>query len=262
MGEQLNTRGSLAAGLTALGVRPGETVLVHSSLRSLGWVSGGAVAVVQALLDALGPAGTVVVPTQTTDNSDPSGWSNPPVPAEWWPTIRETMPAFDPRLTPSVGLGVIPELVRTWPGSVRSEHPQTSFAAVGPAGAELMAKHRLDSQLGEDSPLGALERAGARVLLLGVGFDSCTAFHLAEYRTPSPVTEHACAVRADDGGRRWLTYPDVETNSDDFAELGESFVTTGAVTTGRVGAATCHLFGVREAVAHAVGWLRANRTAA
>lgn len=262
MTEQLNTRGTLAASLTTLGVRSGEAVLMHSSLRSLGWVCGGAVAVVQALLDVLGPAGTLVVPTQTMDNSDPSLWSRPPVPPSWWTTIRETMPAFDPDVTPSRGMGAIAEMVRTWPGAVRSDHPQTSFAAVGRDAPALMATHRLDSHLGEWSPLAALERAGARVLLLGVGFESCTGFHLAEYRVPAPTMEHGAAVLAADGTRRWVTYTDVATNSDDFAALGASFAATGRVTTGTVGEATCRLFDLGEGVAHAVRWLPTHRRAA
>jgi aminoglycoside 3-N-acetyltransferase len=163
------TRASLAADLTALGLRAGDTVLMHSSLRSVGWVLGGQVAVVQALLDVLGPAGTLVVPTQTTGNSDPEYWTRPSVPETWWPVVREHMPAFDPAVTPSVGIGVLAEAVRTWPGAVRSNHPHTSFAAVGARAADLMATHELDSQLGEGSPLAALERVGARILLLGVG---------------------------------------------------------------------------------------------
>jgi len=259
MSEQPNTRGSLSADLAALGIHPGETVLVHSSLRALGWVCGGAVAVVQALLDTVGPTGTLVVPTQTMGNSDPSGWSRPPVPPAWWPVIRESLPGFDSRLTPSVGLGVVAELVRTWPGAVRSNHPQASFAAVGPAAPELSAEHRLDSHLGERSPLAALERTGARVLLLGVGYDSCTAFHLAEYRVPSPTMRHSAAVLAADGTRQWVTYTDVATNSDDFANLGTSFEASGEVTTGSVGNATTHLFDVPKAVAHATTWLATNR---
>ncbi|OSC63358.1 AAC(3) family N-acetyltransferase, partial [Streptomyces sp. 4F] len=76
------------AGLRELGVRSDDTLLVHSSLSSLGWVCGGPVAVVQGLLDALGPDGTLVVPTQTGDLSDPALWQNPPVPREWWDTVR------------------------------------------------------------------------------------------------------------------------------------------------------------------------------
>lgn len=262
MTEQPNTRDTLAASLTTLGVRRGETVLTHSSLRSLGWVCGGAVAVVQALLEVLGPTGTLVVPTQTMDNSHPSLWSRPPVPPGWWPTIRETMPAFDPPITPSRDMGAIAEQVRTWPGAVRSNHPQTSFAAVGRDAHALMATHRLDSRLGEASPLAALERVGARVLLLGVGYESCTAFHLAEYRVGAPTKEHGSSVLTPDGDRRWVTYTDVATDSDDFAALGSSFAATGQVTTGKVGDADCRLFDLGAGVAHAVRWLSDHRHAA
>jgi len=77
------TRRSLAEDLVRLGVAPGDLLLLHSSLSSLGWVAGGAQAAVLALLDALGPRGTLVVPAQSGDNSDPSDWSRPPVPQDW-----------------------------------------------------------------------------------------------------------------------------------------------------------------------------------
>src|SRR5258705_9644856 len=95
------TRASLADDLRALGIRPGSVLLAHGSMKSLGWVCGGTVAVVQALLDVLGEHGTLVVPTHTPDNSDPAGWLHPPVPESWWPIIREQTPGFDPALTPS-----------------------------------------------------------------------------------------------------------------------------------------------------------------
>lgn len=254
------TRTTIADDLAALGLRRGDTVLVHASLKSLGWVCGGQVAVVQALLDVLGPDGTLAVPTQTMANSDPSRWTSPPVPEAWWPIIRESMPAFDPRLTPSWGIGLIGEQVRQWPGAMRSNHPHASFAAVGRLAAELTAEHRLDSHLGEHSPLAALERADARVLLLGVGYDSCTAFHLAEYRVPSPSTELSAAIHTETGDRRWVTWTDVSTNSDDFADLGKDFEGTGKVTRGKVGAAETRLFGLKDAVAHAVAWLPEHRS--
>jgi aminoglycoside 3-N-acetyltransferase len=252
------TRASLAADLTALGLHEGDTVIVHSSLRAVGWVPGGPVAVTQALLDTLGPAGTLVVPTQTMENSDPRHWQRPPVPETWWPTVREHMPAFDPAVTPSRGLGALAEMVRTWPGAVRSNHPQTSFAAVGARASELMATHELESHFGEASPLAALERVGARVLLLGVGFDVCTAFHLAEYRIPSPTTVHSCAM-ATDRGREWVTYTDIATDSDDFDKIGAAYEPTATLNRGTVGAADTRLFPAAEAIAFATDWLRANR---
>ncbi|MET7628698.1 aminoglycoside N(3)-acetyltransferase, partial [Streptomyces albidoflavus] len=145
----LQTRASLAAALRDLGVRPGETLLAHTSLSSLGWVCGGPVALVQALLDAVGPDGTLTVPTHSGDNSDPADWSAPPVPEPWWPAIRANMPPYDPRTTSSRGVGVVPETLRTWPGALRSAHPQTSFAALGPGARALVEGHALDCRLGE-----------------------------------------------------------------------------------------------------------------
>ncbi|MFD8522989.1 aminoglycoside N(3)-acetyltransferase [Streptomyces capillispiralis] len=250
----LVTLGSLTAQLRALGVRPGETLLAHSSLSSLGWVNGGPVTVVRALLGALGPDGTLVVPTQTGGLSDPAVWQAPPVPEEWWETIRATMPAYDPLTTPSHGVGVIPETVRTWPGARRSAHPQTSFAAVGPRAAEIVDGHAADCRLGERSPLAKLERTGARVLLLGAGYDSCTSFHLAEYRVPSPRV--AVGRPGPDG---WETVTEVSITSERFDELGYDFERDRPVVRGGVGAAEARLFPVAEAVAYAERWLAVHR---
>ncbi|MFD5816080.1 aminoglycoside N(3)-acetyltransferase [Streptomyces sp. NPDC127038] len=250
----LVTRDTLAADLRALGVRTGETLLAHSSLSALGWVNGGAVTVVQGLLDALGPDGTLVVPTQSGDLSDPALWSRPPVPEEWWPAIRATMPAYDPRVTPSRGVGVIPETVRTWPGALRSDHPETSFAALGPDAAAVVGGHAVDCRLGERSPLARLEARGARVLLLGAGYDSCTSFHLAEYRVPSPVVE---VGRPSPTG--WETVREVSITSEMFEELGSDFERDRPVVRGTVGAARARLFPVADAVAYAERWLPVHR---
>lgn len=250
----LVTRRTIGEQLRTLGVRPGEILLAHSSLSSLGWVCGGAVAVVQGLLDALGPDGTLVVPAQSGELSDPAVWSNPPVPPQWWETIRETMPAYDPRITPTRGVGVIPETVRTWPGARRSAHPQTSFAAIGPRAAELTEGHAPDCRLGERSPLARLEALGARVLLLGAGYDSCTSFHLAEYRIPSPLVE--VGRPGPDG---WEAVVEVSITSERFDELGHDFERDRPVVRGTVGAAPVRLFPVADAVAYAERWLPLHR---
>ncbi|MFF0081752.1 aminoglycoside N(3)-acetyltransferase [Streptomyces canus] len=252
----LVTRDTLAEQLRELGVRSGEILLVHSSLSALGWVCGGPVAVVQGLLDALGPDGTLVVPTQTGDLSDPAVWSNPPVPEEWWDTIRATMPAYDPLVTPSRGVGVIPETVRTWPGARRSAHPQTSFAATGPRAHAVLDGHALDCRLGEHSPLARLEALHARVLLLGAGYDTCTSFHLAEYRVPAPLVR--VGRPGPDG---WEVVTEVSITSDRFDELGHDFERDQAVVVrGKVGAADARLFPVADAVRYAQRWLTLHRS--
>ncbi|WP_037668525.1 aminoglycoside N(3)-acetyltransferase [Streptomyces griseus] len=251
----LVTRDTLAAQLRELGIRTGETLLVHSSLSSLGWVCGGAVTVVHGLLDALGPDGTLVVPTQSGDLSDPALWSNPPVPEEWWERIRSAMPVYDPLITPSLGVGVIPETVRRWPGALRSAHPHTSFAALGPRATEIVEGHAPDCRLGEHSPLGRLERLDARVLLLGAGYDTCTSFHLAEYRVPAPRVE----VGRPAPGGGWEVLTEVSIDSEGFDELGHDFERDRPVVRGKVGAADVRLFPVRDAVAYAERWLALHR---
>jgi aminoglycoside 3-N-acetyltransferase len=271
------TRASLAADLRALGVRRGSVVLVHASMRSLGWVCGGTVAVVQALLDVLGDDGTLVVPTHTPENSDPAAWRHPPVPESWWQVIRDETPGFDPAVTPSRWMGVIAEAVRTWPGARRSNHPHASFAAVGPAADQVVSGHRLDGMLGESSPLGQLYALDGDVLLLGVDHTSNTSLHLAEYRQPRPrrTTNGAAVltdtvlprarvsdvVRADPRGpgRAWVEWEDVDVDESDFGALGINLDDSGAVTLGLVGSARCRLMRQRSAVDFAVGWIATHR---
>jgi aminoglycoside 3-N-acetyltransferase len=252
---------TLAAGLRALGVASGNVLLMHSSYRSLGSVAGGPQAVVQALLDALGPDGTLVVPTHTPENTDPATWVNPPVPEDWWPVIRNGAPGFDMDRTPaSRWMGRLAELVRTWPGALRSDHPQVSFAAVGRHAAEIAAGHQLNDALGERSPLGAVYRLDGRVLLLGVGHDSNTSMHLAEWRQPAPPRHRTgSAVRRPDGTAQWLEWTDVAEDESDFERLGADFEATGAVTAGRVAEATARLMGQRELVDFAVSWIGSVR---
>jgi aminoglycoside 3-N-acetyltransferase len=258
--DTLQTRASLGGELAKLGIRSGDVILAHSSLRSFGWVCGGATAVVQALLDVIGSRGTLVVPAHTAFNRDPSGWKDARPPASWWSTIREHLPGFDRALSPSHGVGVIAERVRTWPGALRSEHPQTSFAALGQQAAHVVEGHALDSQLGDASPLARLEELNARVLLLGVGYDRCTAFHLGEYRVPSPpFRSNSCAVMSPTG-RRWVTYDAVKLDASDFSDLGLDFERqAGTVTLGKVGEATCRLFSLPAAIDFATHWFIANR---
>ena len=78
------------------GLKAGMTVEVHSSLHGLGYIVGYAQTVVDALLETVGPEGTIVMPLQAGSNSEPSAWRNPPADPEIWDKIRDSIPAFDP----------------------------------------------------------------------------------------------------------------------------------------------------------------------
>ncbi|WP_433439533.1 aminoglycoside N(3)-acetyltransferase [Nonomuraea sp. CA-141351] len=241
----------------------GQIVLLHSSLRSLGQVDGAAGTVVAALRDLLGADGTLVVPTGTSANSDTSPLYRAAVAgmdADEVARYRSRMPAYASASTPSNLMGVIAEHVRTLPGARRSAHPQTSFAAIGPHAAKITDGHARDCLLGERSPLARLYDAGALVLLLGVGYDKCTAFHLAEYRYRDDPHRRSYRAVVDDGeGRTWCEFVDVDVDASDFEALGADFERTGAVRRGLVGAAEARLFPLIAAVDYAADWFAAHR---
>lgn len=254
-----HTRESLGQALRQLGLIPGRTVLAHASLSALGWVCGGPVAVIQALIDALSPEGTLVMPAHSADYSEPSQWQNPPVPEGWWSTIREHMPAYDPRATPTRGMGRIAELFRTWPGALRSDHPAMSFAAWGKRAKLITSGHALDHALGETSPLARLYDLQAWVLLLGVGYENNTSFHLAEYRAPGAArVEQGAPVRRG-RGRVWQVYQDIDLDSEPFPAIGAALERAHPVTIGSVGAALARFFQQAPAVDFAVDWLAQQR---
>ncbi len=261
-GPATETHAALLAGeLAALGVPRGGVLLVHASLRS----TGGAPArtVLDALRRAIGPLGTLVTPSFTPENSDTSRAHLARVrglgPQER-AVFRASMPPFDPASTPAPTMGTLSETLRKAPGAVRSAHPQTSFTALGPLATALMSGHEPDCHLGERSPLAALYRARAQVLLLGVGFDACTAFHLAEYRVPDPPRRtYRCVVSTANGGRRWWEYEDVALSDSDFSDLGSAHEACGSTRRGPVGGAPSRLLDLRDAVDFAVRWIPRQR---
>jgi aminoglycoside 3-N-acetyltransferase len=258
------TRGRIAEDLAALGVEPGMTLLVHTSLSALGWVIGGEQAVIDALLDAVGEDGTVVMPTQSWQLCDPAYLNAPEVPPPWWPVIRDHLPIYDPARTPTRTMGVVAELFRTLPETTRSGHPHRSFAAAGRQAARITQVHDLDSPVGERSPLRALYDLGAHTLLIGVGHDKSTALHLAEHRSAYPG-KHAVRNGAPllvDGARRWVAWSELWVAEDDFEDLAADFAAqTAQIRVGTVGHARAQLVAQRPMIDFATDWFEQHRTA-
>lgn len=261
--------------LAALGVPRDGLLLVHASMRQARGVRTETM--LAALRGALGPGGTVVVPAFTPENSDTSSAHHARIrglDAHATAAFRAAMPPFDPAATPAPLMGALAETVRTAPGAHRSAHPQSSFAALGPAAAQLTAGHRPDCHLGDDSPLAPLYAGHARILLLGVGYDVCAAFHLAEYRVSRPPRRTYRCVIGPRSSPRWWAYEDVVLDDSDFGALGAAYAAAcgtrppgagAGVLTGTVGGAPCLLLDLRDAVDFAVRHLpvlRADRSGA
>ena len=161
----------IKAGLRNLGLKKGDSVGVHSSLRSFGRIDGGADAVIDALLETVGEDGNVVMSTHSANLSKDLRTPEEIAMGVSW--LCRILP-YDPEKTP-VRTGIIPETFRKRKGVVRGSDPSNSVAALGPKAKSLSEGwHKL------------LELDGY-ILLIGVGLDRCTAMHLAEKRVKLPV---------------------------------------------------------------------------
>lgn len=262
-------RAQLAADLRSLGLRPGQDLLIHCSLRQVGWVEGGAATLLSAIVEVVGEGATLVVPTQTTWNSLTSNAfraATAGLDAQQRSRYVAAMPGFDRASTPSAGMGAVAEYVRTRPSACRSSHPQTSFAAIGPGADACTSVHDLDCHLGDRSPMGWLYAANAAILLLGVGYSACTAFHLAEYHLSGapPVRSYHCFT-TERGTRVEHEFTDIHLDDSDFELLGTALDSTAGkehtpgLRRGYVGSAKCRLVSFRLAVDFARSWLKIHR---
>lgn len=263
------TRSRLAADLRALGLREGGIAMVHTRMSALGWVIGGSEAVVRALLDALGPEGTLMAY---------ASWAEHVYHAEDRPRAhRDAYLADPPVFDPATGevdpdYGRIPERVRTWPGALRSAHPEASVVAVGPRAPWLTAEQPPDDGYGSRSPFARLVEAGGQVLMLGAPLDTVTLLHHAEAIARAPGKRRLTfGVRvAGPGGIEDREYTDIDTSrgayeyerldlpEDEFAVLARAALDAGIGVRGRVGEGESHLFGAPELVGFATEWLEAR----
>lgn len=262
----MKSRASVIADLHRMGVRPGDLLMVHASLKALGPVEGGAAGLVAALLEAVGPTGTLM---------GYASWDRSPYEetlngAHLDQEKRRAWPAFDPDTAGTYrGFGLLNQVLADTPGAQRSAHPDASMVALGARARELTKQHPLGQALGRGSPLERFVHLGGRVLLLGAPLDAVTVLHYAEAIANIPgkrrVT-YEMPLRNSDGGAVWVKVEDFDSNGilDCFAidgkpdaveTIARAYVDLGRHGDGRVAAAHCHLFEAREIVAFGVTYL-------
>jgi len=163
---QIVTKKFLVVNLKGIGINLGDIVLVHTSLSSFGHVEGGPDAVIDALLAAVGPKGTILMPAN-------------PVIGDWMVYVHSD-PLFDPRKSPS-SMGKITDTFWRRSGVLRSLHPTHSMAARGPHAEYLLKDHeKSQSPCGLLSPYRKLIELDGRILHLGSPFSNTTSLHVVE----------------------------------------------------------------------------------
>ena len=223
-------RTRLASEMRAAGVRPGGVLLVHSALSSLGHVPGGADTVIDALLEALGPSGTLLLPTLS------------------YLFVTETSPTFNVVTTPT-NLGAIPAAALRRTGAVRSLHPTHSVAALGSRATELTRDHYLDTTpVGEHSPFRLLRNVGGQVAFLGCGTRCNTSIHGVEELLPTPppylFRDERITYDVTDAEGHMLSVSHKRHDFRDVAQRYERVVPlmpAGTRAVGRVGSAQMHV---------------------
>lgn len=248
--------------LAALGIAAGDGLFVHASLGAMGRVEGGAATVVQVLMDAVGPTGLVGMPGFSTDAHWPAGQTREGLTQSELARIGQAVPGHDPDRSRATGMGTIAETFRTWPGTLRSDHPTVSICLNGVDAARYIHPHGLAWATGPDTPLGRLrDRPGMKVLLIGVDWTRCSALHTAETLARHRRTKIR-RFKTGPGDAPWKDVPDVANDLGRlFPSVGAAFEATGAVTLGRLGQAECRICALAPLVEFAASWIDAANVA-
>ena len=255
----------LECDLRALGVAAGQTLMLHASVRSVGWVAGGPDVILQTLFGILGPQGTLAmyIAWEESENVDLDAFSE----ADRMAYLQEC-PPFDPlRSRANRAWSILTEYLRTWPGASRSNHPTAGFAALGGNAEWITADHPLNYGYGWDSPFDKICKLRGKILLLGSPIDSVSMLHYAEHicRVPNKRVVYNTVPMLRDGKREVVTFEEFDTGDSIRDRLNEEYFPVimreymaakpGLFSMGTIGSALSYLFDAEDLVQFAVEWM-------
>lgn len=247
------TQHDITAKLKEMGLRDGDTLLIHASIKSIGYVEGGPQAVARALLEAIGPTGTLVAPAFTFAHE------------------AQENPLFDIAREPSE-MGSVTEAIRTLPGARRSAAYRHSVSAVGPNAARICGTPVEKSPFSMEGSFGEILKLDAKVLMMGVSYTHCTTAHFSEYLN-NVAYRHSMMkpmrILEADGTIKQVTAEDYQPkptadgsyyhSPDDFDKAGSMLEAEGKVTVLPVGNAVFRLFRMRDFVELVSRYFQAGR---
>lgn len=220
-----------------MGVKPGGVLLVHTSFSKVKPVEGGPEGLIHALQSALGPDGTLVMPSMSYDDDHP----------------------FDRKTSPCPEMGVAADTFRRLPGVLRSDNNH-AFAAIGPFAAQITAPHPIDVPHGLNSPVGRVFELDGQVLLLGVGHDSNTTIHLAENFAGVRYRRKKYVTVLKDGVPTRFDYREIDHCCQNFARVDGWLDEKGLQQHGKIGHAEARLAHAPDIVAVVTEHLKGNET--
>lgn len=262
--DGMHSRQELAEGFRRLGVRLGDVVMVHASVRSVGAIAGGPDQIHLALRDAVGPSGTLMMYASCPAHYDEVGRGDLSVDEE--AELIEKLPAFDARTARSArDNGALVELFRTWPDVIASDHV-ARFVAWGRHAGHLVNPQPWNYAYGRGSVLERFELLDGRILLIGSDHDTVTFLHYAEHIVDLPgkrVVRFRVPVMQD-GVRVWRDMEEFDTSEPVhpsfpariFAEITDSYIASERLSSGRVGDAECWLIDARGLLDHALAEMK------
>ncbi len=237
--------------------------MLHASVKAIGWIVGGPDMVLQALLDLLTPAGTLMMMVS---------WEDTPFEFNEWSETKQQLywaecPAFDPASSRADHreLGILTEYLRTRPGAQRSRHPEASFVAIGSKANWITENHPLQYGCGPGSPLAKLCEMGGKVLSLGAPLETLTLLHYAEIMASVPgkrIVHYKMPVKLQ-GQREWIELEEYDTSEgivdwegeDYFKLIVQDYLNSGGGITGKVGDASAYLIEAVEITEFAIKWM-------
>jgi aminoglycoside 3-N-acetyltransferase len=259
------TKSRLISDLKKLGVSEGSTVMLHASVKAIGWIVGGPDVVIQALLEVLGREGTLMMYVGWEDSPWEAPYTFAEWPEEWQKAYLKEFPPFNPATSrANRKWSILTEYLRTWPGSHRSSNPEASCVAVGAKAKWLTENHSLQYGYGPGSPFAKLCEDKGKVLLVGAPFGSITLLHYAEHlaRVPNKLVVRYKVPILKEGKKVWVNIEEFDTcgnvlpNATKYFEtITKEYLAFGKGRCGKVGEAQSYLFEAADFVNFAVQWL-------
>jgi len=259
LGEQ-----DITTALHAVGVNSGDGLFVHTALGQIGHVLGGPRGLIQSLINAVGPEGLIGMPGFSDDAYDPVEMLGLEVEPGVHDHIKKQVPGFDLVRSNARQNGSVPETFRRWPDVIRSPHPTSSVLLLGPEAKKLSLPHNpYGWPTGPETPWGRLRsRPHMKILLIGVGWNRCSALHAAESAAEYKRTVIRTIKLRTGLDAPWITAPDVSDDLDRlFPLVGADWEKTGNVQLGKIGEADIKLTDYDHLVDFASNWINERNKA-